>query len=932
MKHSSTGPMTPLRRRGLKASVSTAAATFTFCFGSIIVPPQAGAAPVAPLNQVAVPDVNVMGLLDQNNGTDTRWPRITQNGQRTHLQQLGKALFFDMQVGGDGIQGCATCHYHAGADQRKTNQMSPGFKGGDFEQDLLPANGTLTSASYSFAPGGIALGFPVSEAAKIAAGATPDLADGTPGNPGGKPPASRDVNDVASSQGPRAGEYLGLTPGATPGTYASVDTAALANNDPGFDATFSNPAPGIPDTARRVEPRNTPTVLNAVYNLRNFWDGRADPFFNGINPLGFRDPDARVKVYTGSNTGTVGSLGSERLRIPFSSLASQAVGPIESDFEMVFHHTASGGGRPHRDLGKKLANAQPLAGQLVDCNDSLLSGLTDCSSTGINRGLTGTYGAMIRAIFDQRFWGDGNGRDVCLDDAGNLLATSSAACSDVAGSAYTLMEWNFSIFFGLSVQAYEAMLTTGGTIVDIIAGGIATGTITNANNRQQVVVDVTGLALDQCIAAVSLNNSAAQQAVATDLCTRHYSKFIHRGAVTGKESAGAPFGLGGIAGGLPVPANTPIGGCVLPTNTTNTSPPCSRNQAAGQAALMNVDRGLNRFFAGATGCSVCHFNPEFTGATVSALTGFGAAPAVEFVPPAQVEAIAVMERMVAFNGLPAVYDSGFYNLGVRPTPEDISLGDQIGGVPLAFTKLAEVLAGGDATGLDSAKIARVGAEIPLLFLPTAVNDLTPVPFNFNVACGPGLVGNGNANNNANAQCVPNVIPGERLLRNGAFKAAGLRNVKFTGPFFHNGSKMDLRQVLEFYQTAGSFVNLNFNNLDAGLRLFALAADEESAVVEMMETGLTDWRVAYEEGPFDHPEICVPHGHDPVSGRSVLAGIPAVGSTGGNQRLQTFEEQLNGVNNRAHNLHDDCTVTGTADGNNLSLIDVPPAPAVTGIVQ
>src|SRR4030095_5068565 len=29
---------------------------------------------------------------------------------------LGKALFWDMQVGSDGVQACASCHFRAGAD------------------------------------------------------------------------------------------------------------------------------------------------------------------------------------------------------------------------------------------------------------------------------------------------------------------------------------------------------------------------------------------------------------------------------------------------------------------------------------------------------------------------------------------------------------------------------------------------------------------------------------------------------------------------------------------------------------------------------------------------------------------------------------------------------------------------------------------------
>ena len=45
---------------------------------------------------------------------------------------------------------------------------------------------------------------------------------------------------------------------------------------------------------RRVEPRNTPTMINAVFNHRNFWDMRAQNVFNGVNPFGDRDPNAFV--------------------------------------------------------------------------------------------------------------------------------------------------------------------------------------------------------------------------------------------------------------------------------------------------------------------------------------------------------------------------------------------------------------------------------------------------------------------------------------------------------------------------------------------------------------------------------------------------------------------------------------------------------------
>ena len=61
--------------------------------------------------------------------------------------QLGKALFWDMQVGSDGVQACASCHFHAGADNRTRNQLNP--KDGVFGNHNLgpsmpqPATGSM---------------------------------------------------------------------------------------------------------------------------------------------------------------------------------------------------------------------------------------------------------------------------------------------------------------------------------------------------------------------------------------------------------------------------------------------------------------------------------------------------------------------------------------------------------------------------------------------------------------------------------------------------------------------------------------------------------------------------------------------------------------------------------------------------------------------
>jgi hypothetical protein len=56
--------------------------------------------------------------------------------------------------------------------------------------------------------------------------------------------------------------------------------------------------------------------------------------------------------------------------------------------------------------------------------------------------------------------------------------------------------------------------------------------------------------------------------------------------------------------------------------------------------------------------------------------------------------------------------------------------------------------------------------------------------------------------------VPN-----RVMRDGAFKAPPLRNVELTGPYFHTGSYLTLRQVVDFYMRGGDFPRTNADSRD-----------------------------------------------------------------------------------------------------------------------
>ena len=124
--HDDRPSLTPLRkeegdfmsaRRLIPGIVGTALATALL---AILVGPSIAAAPaphpvLAPLNTVAVPEPP--NLAD-----------FVRDKQAAVV--LGKALFWDMQIGSDGIQACATCHFAAGADSRSQNQLNPGTLGG----------------------------------------------------------------------------------------------------------------------------------------------------------------------------------------------------------------------------------------------------------------------------------------------------------------------------------------------------------------------------------------------------------------------------------------------------------------------------------------------------------------------------------------------------------------------------------------------------------------------------------------------------------------------------------------------------------------------------------------------------------------------------------------------------------------------------------
>ena len=326
---------------------------------------------------------------------------------------LGKALFWDMQVGRDGIQACASCHFRAGADPRSKNQVSPGLKRVP-DPDLTYSTGA--GPNHQLEPGD----FPLTRLAVQGLRGALD--------------AATDSNDVVSSQGVHF-----LADGADPLGFrvGSVNT-------------------------RRVEPRNSPSVINAVFNHRQFWDGRAEAIFNGVNQMGQRDPDSKLfRADDPRNPVEV------RVEISNASLASQAVAPIVSELEMAPpgqtpDEVGRALARGKRSQGKRVTKVRPLAGQQVSPTDSVLGPM----SRWPNGGLTfPRYDNMIKAAFLEKWWRSKKLIRVNEDGSRTLVSKNNGECEDdtCAENEYSLMQYNFSLFFGIAVQLYETTLVSDDT-------------------------------------------------------------------------------------------------------------------------------------------------------------------------------------------------------------------------------------------------------------------------------------------------------------------------------------------------------------------------------------------------------------------------------------------------------------------------------------
>ncbi|MCX7084083.1 MAG: hypothetical protein NTY69_00940 [Methylococcales bacterium] len=361
-------------------------------------------------------------MIDNTGNKISIYPSIVKD--KASLIALGKIFFWDSQVGSDGLA-CGSCHFNAGADNRTKNQINPGMRN---SSDKMASDGKTPIGNVFTSGKGpnykLTLNdFPLRKY-KEPEIAIENLAPQNDRNA----EVIKDSDDIVSSQGAYHAIFTQLSKSGKKekciNRFSSKDETASIFTVAG-------------NYVRQVEPRNTPTVINAVYNFRNFWDGRANNIFNGIDSYGMRTfssqtdeisiSDSHPEIYIQNQKG---KLVKQRLTIFNASLASEAVGPALSSFEMTC------GGKKFAQLAKKMLALKPLNNQIVDPTDSVLGRY---AKPGLGLKAEYTYKSLIQQTFNEAYWNVSDKKKI---------------------DGYKLIENNFSLFWGLAVQAYEATLVS----------------------------------------------------------------------------------------------------------------------------------------------------------------------------------------------------------------------------------------------------------------------------------------------------------------------------------------------------------------------------------------------------------------------------------------------------------------------------------------
>src|SRR5262249_52816837 len=203
----------------------------------------------------------------------------------------------------------------------------------------------------------------------------------------------------------------------------------------------------------------------SVCHVEAVEDGRVKDVFKGRTPNG---RDSKAFLLRASSSGSVSKV---TVSISHSAAASQSVGPPNNGVEMSFD------GRTFFDLGKKLLALRPLGQQQVASDDGVLGSFRDSSGTGLNTG----YADLIRAAFQSRWWDS----DAIVDRNLNVVGHGTPSGLD----QFSVMESNFSLFWGLAVQMYMSTLVADDSPFDRFARGNSSALTSLQKQGMDVFID-----------------------------------------------------------------------------------------------------------------------------------------------------------------------------------------------------------------------------------------------------------------------------------------------------------------------------------------------------------------------------------------------------------------------------------------------------------
>lgn len=841
---------------------------------------------------------------------------------RSAAQALGKALFWDMQVGSDGVQACGSCHFHAGADDRVRNSLNPDHIGGDLTLQVAGPNQDLTGAD-----------FPFHRLDDITVPGEPAL---NPANVAG------DANDIVSSVGISYRRFTDVPVG--PAAFFTDSATGVSSLLPDLGSVEVDPYP-VFQGLRRVPPRNAPSVYGAAFNYDNFWDGRAREEFNGGSVAGAADPYFHVFAGDGTSGSGLTPMAdpqhpSSPVRIRLSSLASQATGPPLSDFEMSFS------GRNWAKIGKRMlqAGVVPLANQLVAVDDSVLGpysnqGGSSCppGSTAAGKpGLCITYPSLIQAAFKPEYHASTAAHLNGAADAGDAfdgysLTPAAGSASPSETNQFSQMEANFSLFFGLGVQLYEQLLIPDDTPFDRFMEANPEAALAAAVPGQtpppQPAVTLTPEFSFNALIGLDFfqksNLSGQNPAFKTDGCTAcHSGPELSTHTISTVYSTMVPE-LAPIIQDSSRPARRPptkvISGWMLAEAFAAPAPAAVEVENVNFIGAVLEEGVMNAFLDEGIYNSAVRPSADDAGAGANGLFGWPlsrAALALEnlggpgfmpgtpmstFDPDLGPASLSLESRGGGLFGPTPAYQR-WLTLGIGPRNPGLSPKPLVPLLPEYMAPWTANLPSGQAhPRLDE-----------LIGGPNTLTAPPAVPFGPNLDCVSGVTNNYPGGPSGFGPNCPNLISGiandadlplvgtwpvvNRVGRMGSMKVPQLRSVELTGPYFHNGGTLTLQQVVDFYARGGDFPATDAEHLDPAMA----NAGGSPELVDFLLT-LTDDRVRYERAPFDHPELFVPidgTAPDNTGGRPFLLAastgggatfrqLPAVGAGGAAGPLPAF---------------------------------------------